>query len=252
MRADIYISKVKKISRSRAEDLIRRGLVRINGVEHLEKDTKIYGSPEVYIIDSIHETKVGRGYEKIQFAAEHFHISFTDKTCLDIGASTGGFTQYMHEHGAKLVVAVDIGINQIHPMLKQKAGQGAEALGLEIYEGQDIRTFQTKHRFDYIVCDISFISLKHILGDIQRLSSFSAMDENYTQWLLLFKPQFEVGKEYNTTGIVTDQAAIASALTHTIEEIKKVRPNSRIEYVTSHITGGDGNTEYWIYVRSCL
>lgn len=248
MRADIYISKVKNISRSRAEDLIRRDLVRIDGVEHLEKDTKIYGSPEVYIIDSIHETKVGRGYEKIKFAAEHFHISFTDKTCLDIGSSTGGFTQCMHEHGAKLVVAVDIGINQMHPALKQKAGQKAEAQGIEIYEGQDIRTFQTNHQFDYIVCDISFISLKHILGDVQRLSALPGLEDDKTKWLLLFKPQFEVGKEYNTTGIVTDQTAIELALMHTIDEIRKMRPDSHIEYVTSHITGGDGNTEYWIYV----
>lgn len=73
-----------------------------------------------------------------------------------------------------------------------------------------------------------------------------------TQWLLLFKPQFEVGKEYNTTGIVTDQTATESALTHTIDEMRKMRPDSHIEYVTSHITGGDGNTGIGFYVRSCL
>ncbi len=256
MRADVYIAKQKQISRSRAADLIKRGLVSIVGFEVLECDSVIYGNPAISIHDEMHIVKVGRGYEKIEFASNYFHISPQGQSCLDIGASTGGFTQFLYDQGAKLVISVDVGTNQMHPRIRSIADNSTLDQGrvgqvqrgvIEIHEQQDIRTFTTKHGIDLVVCDISFISLHTILPSLFRLAP-------HADWLLLFKPQFEVGKEQNPTGIVKDTSLVLTTLHMYMESVQKyskdlgIIDDLEISYAESHIKGGDGNTEYWIYI----
>ncbi len=266
MRADVYIAKQKGISRSRAADLIKRHLVTVEGVLSLECDTILFGAPEIYLKDDVHILKVGRGYEKIKFAIQYFGIVIAQKTCLDVGASTGGFTQYLYEQKAKHIIAVDVGTNQMHQTIRDIASRNIceveqmapnSIQSIEIHEQQDIRTFTTDQEIDFLVCDISFISLRTILPSLMRLAPKS-------EWLLLFKPQFEVGKELNPTGIVKDESVALLALQDFIKCAREQRVVNNgdqslvidpdtvldIKYVTSHIKGGDGNIEYWIYIKN--
>ena len=116
-------------------------------------------------------------------------MDFKDKTVLDVGSSTGGFTDYALRHGAKKVVAVDVGANQLHPSLRDNPK-------VELHEHTDIRNFDLKAPMDIVLIDVSFISLREILPHIAKNS------RKKTQIVAMLKPQFEVGKEALNKGVV--------------------------------------------------
>ena len=156
---------------------------------------------------------------------------------LDIGSSTGGFTEVLLLNGASHVTSVDVGSSQLHKKLLNDTR-------VTSIENQDIRSFESKSRFELITCDVSFISLHNILEAVDRLGS------KYI--ILLFKPQFEVGKNIkrDKNGVVIDKKAISSALIK-FEDSCTLLGWKKLLLETSSLAGKEGNIEYcYCYEKS--
>lgn len=132
---------------------------------------------------------VSRAGLKLASVAEALKLDFKDKTVLDVGSSTGGFTDYALQHGARKVVAVDIGTNQLHPSLRNNPK-------IELHEKTDICDFITAENIDIVVADVSFISLREILPHAAKLSS------KQTRIVAMVKPQFESRNGLKHKGII--------------------------------------------------
>ena len=176
-------------TRSQAESYIKLGYVTVNG----QTATKpgLFVSEDAKIALNIKDQYVSRAGLKLASVAEALKLNFTDKTVLDVGSSTGGFTDYALQHGAKQVIAVDVGTNQLHPKLRTDKR-------IELHEQTDIRNFvkgATSH-IDMVVVDVSFISLREILPYISQLMS------HYSQLVAMVKPQFEAGKAQINKGVI--------------------------------------------------
>lgn len=167
------------ISRSQAESYIKLGQVEVNGSQVLKPGYLV--APDDQVKLKADEQYVSRAGLKLASVAEALKLDFSGKTVLDIGSSTGGFTDYALRHGAQKVIAVDVGTNQLHESLKSEPR-------IELHEKTDIREFQTKHRIDMVLADLSFISLREILPYVaNRLAN------KRTQIVAMVKPQFEAG-----------------------------------------------------------
>lgn len=236
MRLDVYLSE-KKLTKSRAAAaaLIKAGAVSVNG-KIVEKsafevgendDVKIVGETLKY---------VGRGGLKLEKALEIGKIDLSDKTCLDIGASTGGFTDCMLQNGAKTVYAVDVGTNQ----LDEKLRNDVRVISLE---NTDIRDFFLNSEADFIGADVSFISLKLVLPHVFRLL------KNGGKAAVLVKPQFEAGsssvgrKALSKKGVVTDEKARLKIVAE-VRDFAEQCGFTVLLTEKSPITGGSGNVEY--------
>ncbi|PID47294.1 MAG: TlyA family rRNA (cytidine-2'-O)-methyltransferase [Proteobacteria bacterium] len=158
-----------------------------------------------------------------------FHLSVKNKICLDIGSSTGGFVQVLLENGAKKVVAVDVGSGQLHANLRDDEK-------IELHEQTDIRDFTSKDRFDLITCDVSFIAFKDVVDSIDKLAN--------DEIIILFKPQFEVGKEAkrDKKGVVCDKRAIQKAR-EDFEKIATQKGWKLLSKKPSKFKGKQGNLE---------
>lgn len=179
-------------SRSQSESWIKLGKVTVNGqvitkpghFVDLEADIKLLAE----------EQYVSRAGLKLASVAKVLNIDFKDKIVLDVGSSTGGFTDYALRHGANKVYAVDVGTEQLHPSLR-----GDQRI--ELHEKTDIRDFYMNEFPDVVVMDVSFISLREILPHIyNHLSSIN------TQIVAMVKPQFEAGKGQTNKGIIKNDA----------------------------------------------
>lgn len=186
-------------TRSQAENFIRLGDVVVDGVVVTKKPG--FMVHEQTAIKLTRKTVyVSRAGLKLASVAHHFGIQLKDKTVLDIGSSTGGFTDYALQNGAKKVYAVDVGTEQLHPSLR-----GHERI--ELHEKTDIRDFTTNDTIDVIVGDVSFISLRDILPHVAR----SLMNPD-TLLVAMVKPQFEAGKHQVNKGIIKNDAVRRSIL----------------------------------------
>jgi 23S rRNA (cytidine1920-2'-O)/16S rRNA (cytidine1409-2'-O)-methyltransferase len=163
-------------TRSQAESYIKLGEVQIAGKIVTKPSTIV--STDTIIKLTIKEQYVSRAALKLASVATTLKLDFRDKVMLDIGSSTGGFTEYALKQGAKKVIAVEVGKDQLHPTLHGNPQ-------IELHEQTDIRNFQTDQKIDLIVADVSFISLREILPAILKLS------QQQTQIALMVKPQFE-------------------------------------------------------------
>jgi 23S rRNA (cytidine1920-2'-O)/16S rRNA (cytidine1409-2'-O)-methyltransferase len=180
-------------SRSQAESWVRLGKVTVDGV--------VVTKPGHFIRDdavlklTAKDQYVSRAGLKLASVAQLLHMDFRDKIVLDVGSSTGGFTDYALRNGAKKVFAVDVGTDQLHPNL-----QGHPKI--ELHEKTDIRDFYLPNeKPDIIVIDVSFISLRDILPHLaQQLSGKN------TQIAAMLKPQFEAGKNQTNKGIIKNDA----------------------------------------------
>lgn len=224
-------------SRSEAKDYIERGLVKVNGFI-VSKSSFSVSKNDILKIEQ-YKNLVSRAGEKMLEAIEKFSIQVKDRQCLDIGSSTGGFTQVLLENGASSVVAVDVGNGQFNKNLYEKYKDQ-----ILLFENTDIRDYakSTNLKFDIIVCDISFISLDKIIDSILNVSKLG------TEYVILLKPQFEVGRENINKGIVKDVVLYDEI----IEKYKKIftERNIKIEYIIdSPILGGSGNKEFLIYAK---
>ena len=175
-------------TRSQADNFIRLGYVFLNKKIVQKSGTMVSDSDEIKLEKK--ETYVSRAGLKLASVAEYFHLNFQDKIVLDIGSSTGGFTDYSLRHGAKKVFAVDVGTDQLHPSLRSNPK-------IALYEKTDIRDFYADEAIDIIVGDVSFISLREILPHVAE----NLMNTN-TILVAMVKPQFEAGRHQVNKGII--------------------------------------------------
>ena len=180
MRLDQYMAQQGLVaSRSQAESYIRLGQVRVQGKVVTKPGQMV--DEDARVVLAATEQYVSRAALKLKSAAETFKLDFRGKTVLDVGSSTGGFTQYALQHGAQKVIAVDVGTNQLHQSLRHDER-------IELHEKTDIRDFVTKDKIDVVVGDVSFISLRAILPHVASLMTSD------TLLVAMVKPQFEAGQ----------------------------------------------------------
>ena len=175
-------------SRSEAENWIRLGRVRVGGQAAAKPGLFVDESAPIELAAS--ERYVSRAGLKLAGAAKAFNLDFHNKTVLDIGSSTGGFTDFALQHGAKKVYAVDVGTEQLHPSLRGDKR-------IELYEKTDIRDFVPNQPVDVIVGDVSFISLREILPHVAK-----KIMQPEAILVAMVKPQFEAGKHQVNKGVI--------------------------------------------------
>ena len=221
-------------SRARAQDLIRRGLVEIGGVVELRPSTGVAAGAAIRLSRSAGDY-VSRGAVKLMAALDHFRFPVTGVTALDVGASTGGFTQALLERGAARVYAVDVGHGQLHARL---AGD-ARVVSLEGRDARHLDRELVPEPVGAVVADVSFISLTKALPVPLTLAGPGA-------WAVaLVKPQFEAGRAaVGKGGIVRDPAARQRAV-DLVRDWFAAQPGWRVlDVIPSPIAGGSGNEEF--------
>lgn len=241
MRADVFLTEKGYVSsRKKAQTLITEGKIIIDGCV-LQKAAQQIGDGD-HTVEIAHSTEtkyVGRGGLKLEAALDAFLIDAKGKTALDIGASTGGFTDCLLQRGARKVYAVDAGVGQLakdllsNPAVVSIEKMNARNLALEHIEG---------NRVDLIVMDVSFISATYIIPRFPELMAEGA------EAVCLVKPQFEVGRAMiGKGGIVRDSTAHAEAIKRvcTCAESVGLYPTALIP---SPIFGGDGNREFLLHL----
>jgi 23S rRNA (cytidine1920-2'-O)/16S rRNA (cytidine1409-2'-O)-methyltransferase len=219
-------------SRARARDAILRGTVTVNG-EPARKPNHMVGDDDVLALDDPAAGYVSRAALKLIAGLDAGGIDVSGKTCLDVGSSTGGFTQVLLERGAAKVFAVDVGHDQLHESLRDDA----RVVSLEGTNARGLDRETIPEAIDLLVSDVSFVSLTKVLEVPLSLCGPAA------QAVILFKPQFEVGREWvGKGGIVTDASAIERAMAEVIAFVEAEGWRLRTT-VPSPIAGGDGNRE---------
>jgi 23S rRNA (cytidine1920-2'-O)/16S rRNA (cytidine1409-2'-O)-methyltransferase len=215
-------------SRNKARELIKNQKVTVNGKIMNKTSFEVSNNDKIKILEE--KIYVSRAAWKLKNYLEKYDIDFNDKMVLDIGSSTGGFSEVALEKGACKVVAVDVGNNQLNEELKKNNK-------LESYENTDFRDFEYPEKIDVIVSDVSFISLNKL---IEKIDKFAKKDI-----ILLFKPQFEVGKNVkrDKNGVVLDKIAIKKARGNFENNCKKLGWKL-IRSEESSIKGKEGNVEY--------
>lgn len=175
-------------SRSQAENYIRLSKVTVNKKVIQKAGYTVTDSDIVQLVAD--NTYVSRAGFKLAGASESFKLDFNGKIVLDIGSSTGGFTDYALQHGAQKVYAVDVGTDQLHPSLRSN-------VKIELHEKTDIRDFYVDDEIDLIVGDVSFISLRDILPHVAK----NLMSKK-TILVAMVKPQFEAGRAQVNKGVI--------------------------------------------------
>lgn len=214
-------------TRSQADNFIRLGYVFLNKKIVQKSGTMVSDSDEIKLEKK--ETYVSRAGLKLASVAEYFHLNFQDKIVLDIGSSTGGFTDYSLRHGAKKVFAVDVGTDQLHPSLRPNPK-------IALYEKTDIRDFYADEAIDIIVGDVSFISLREILPHVAE----NLMNTN-TILVAMVKPQFEAGRHQVNKGIIKNDKVRRQILSDFEDWAKKYFVI--LDKKDSEVAGSKGNLE---------
>jgi 23S rRNA (cytidine1920-2'-O)/16S rRNA (cytidine1409-2'-O)-methyltransferase len=232
----LLVAKGLAESRTKAQAMVMAGVVLVDN-QRVEKASDQFSSDASIRIkdaDNPAAKYVGRGGLKLDAALREFHIDVHEFTCLDVGASTGGFTDCLLQHGATRVVAVDVGHNQIDWRLRNDPR-------VEVREGVNARYLQPEDfptKFDLIVVDVSFISLTKVLPALVPL-----LDDT-GQLIALIKPQFEVGRgEVGSGGIVRDAAQRERVVQEVIEFAETLGLSSE-RLLESPIHGAEGNVEF--------
>ena len=236
-RLDVYLSDNNIVkSRSLAATLIKQGSVEVNGRICTKPSFTVGDGDNVKIIGELPKY-VGRGGLKLEKALAHYRLHLDGTVCIDIGASTGGFTDCMLQNGAAKVYSVDVGTDQ----LDEKLRNDSRVISME---KTDIRNcVGTLPQVDFISIDVSFISLKLVLP-----SAFALLKDG-GECVALIKPQFAAGKAHlSKNGIVRD-TKVHKKVCDNIAEFASAVGFERSEIIPSPITGGDGNTEYLIYLK---
>jgi 23S rRNA (cytidine1920-2'-O)/16S rRNA (cytidine1409-2'-O)-methyltransferase len=223
-------------SRARAQAAIEAGLVTAN-------DKTVLKASEGIAVDAALQAQpahpfVSRGGVKLTGALERYPLEIEDHVCLDVGASTGGFTEVLLANGAALVFSIDVGRGQLHPSLHGHPR-------IVSMEETDIRGFEGKRlpqRPDIVVIDVSFISLKAVLPVALSLAAAPM------HLLALIKPQFEAPRKHSKRGIIRD-AAVHQEVCDDITAFAASLGCTGIEVFPSSISGGDGNIEFFIGAR---
>lgn len=236
-RADVLLAERGYFeSRAKAREAIEAGLVRVDGRVLSKPATPIAG-------DAVIEAQapypwVSRGGVKLAFALDHFALDPSGLSCLDVGASTGGFTDVLLARGARHVVAVDVGHGQLHPRVASEA----RVTSREGLDARDLTPELLGGAPDLLVIDASFISLTLLLPVLLRLAA------PHATLVALIKPQFEAGRAALKKGVVKDEAAQTAACAKIAQEIERLGWRT-LGLAPSPIAGGDGNREFLIAAR---
>lgn len=192
-RLDKILSQRRLVSsRSQAESWIKLGKVTVDGVVATKTGQLVSDSSQIALTAT--EQYVSRAGLKLASVAQLLGLNFNAKTVLDVGSSTGGFTDYALQHGAAKVYAVDVGTEQLHPSLRDDRR-------IELHEKTDIRDFIAPSTPDIIVIDVSFISLRAILPHLAK-----AVAGPQTQIIAMVKPQFEAGRDQTNKGVIKNDS----------------------------------------------
>ena len=236
MRLDLYLSKNFDIqSRNKALELILSNKVRVDGKILSKASFLVDDKMKIELLEE--DFYVSRAAYKLKYFLDELknknEINLKDKIALDIGSSTGGFTQILLEKDIQKVVCVDVGTNQLHEKIKKDKK-------IEFFENCDIRDFKSDISFDIVTCDVSFISILHIIEDINRFASKDI--------IILFKPQFEVGTKVkrDKKGVVKDKNAILKSREDFLNYTQKLNWNLKYSNL-SKLQGKDGNEEELFY-----
>jgi len=235
-RLDAALVKLGLYSgRGQAAEAIRKGRVSVDGAVVLKPSFSVN---ETAVIEAAPQEYVGRGGHKLAAALDAFDIDVSGLTALDIGASTGGFTQCLLLRGAAKVYAVDVGRDQLHPSLK------ADPRVISM-EGTDIRACRTGTEFpavDIITADLSFIPLAQVIPHI------AGFLKDAGRAVCLVKPQYQAGREHvGKGGVVRNPAAHGLAL----ERVRDAAARCGLRELgamPSPVVGGDGNKEFLLYL----
>jgi 23S rRNA (cytidine1920-2'-O)/16S rRNA (cytidine1409-2'-O)-methyltransferase len=219
-------------SRARARDAILRGTVTVNGNVAAKPHQQV-GPDDTIRLDDPAARYVSRAALKLIAGLDAGAIDPTGRVCLDLGASTGGFTQVLLERGATRVYAVDVGHDQLHARLRDDR----RVVSLEGVNGRDLTAELIPEPVGLIVSDVSFVSILKVIDPVLALAAPGA------DAVLLIKPQFEVGRDHiGKGGIVSDETAIEAAVERVVAHMAAAGWEKRF-MVASPIAGGDGNRE---------
>jgi 23S rRNA (cytidine1920-2'-O)/16S rRNA (cytidine1409-2'-O)-methyltransferase len=234
MRLDQFLVNNSFVdSRNKASFLIKNNKVTINGILVSKSSFCVNDSDNIEVLEEY--IYVSRSAMKLRNFISSIEINLHDFICLDVGASTGGFTQILLENGARQVFAIDVGQNQLHDTLK------TDSRVISV-ENTDIRSFSSDIVFNLVVCDVSFISIDRIM---EALFQFRCAN-----FILLFKPQFEVGRNVkrNKKGVVVDKLEIDKAL-EVFANLLSLLGLKVISIEQANPSGKDGNIEYFYYLQ---
>ncbi len=221
------VEKGLVVSRSQGESMIKLGQVTVDGREATKPGFFVDDNAVIKL--SGQEQYVSRAGLKLASVAEQFDLDFRDKTVLDVGSSTGGFTDYALRHGAKKVIAVDVGTDQLHPSLHNNPK-------IELHEQTDIRNLAgLSAPPDTVVIDVSFISLREILPHVATL-----IDKN-AQIVAMVKPQFEAGNSSKHKGVIKNDHMRRNILRDFEEWVKQYFVLE--QKADSGVSGAKGNVE---------
>mgnify|MGYP000249075286 CR=1 FL=1 len=229
-------------TRSQAASYIKLGLVKVNDAVVIKPSQPVGGTDTIQLLAT--EQYVSRAALKLASVADKLGLSFKNKVVLDVGSSTGGFTDYALQHGAQKVIAVDVGTNQLHPTLRTNPR-------IELHEQTDIRNFaQNYHKmtdrsgndnFDVVLVDVSFISLRVILPYIAKIVG------DQTQIVAMVKPQFETGEHTKHKGVIKNdhlRRDILRSFEAWAKELFVIRGKA-----DSKVSGSKGNVERFYLLR---
>ena len=220
-------------TRSQAESYIKLGQVTVNGQVITKPGNFVADTSQIKL--NADEQYVSRAGLKLASVAETLKLNFGDKVVLDVGSSTGGFTDFALKHGAKKVIAVDVGTDQLHPILHGNPQ-------IELHEKTDIRDFNTDETIDIVVADVSFISLRNILPHVAKLCNKN------TQVVAMVKPQFEaIQSSFKHKGVIKNDKMRRDIL-------KDFEAWAQTKFIIlykadSEVSGGKGNQERFYLLK---
>lgn len=221
------VARGQAATRSAAENWIRLGKVLVDGAVAHKPGMFVDESAQIKLV--AHERYVSRAGLKLASVAQRLNISFDNTIVLDVGSSTGGFTDYALQHGARMVYAVDVGTEQLHSSLRGDPR-------IELHEKTDIRNFVPTTTPDIIVIDVSFISLRKILPHLVRISS------PRTSIIAMVKPQFEAQRAQLTRGGIVKNDSVRRAILRDFEQWVRTYCVI-IDKADSSVKGAHGNQE---------
>lgn len=220
-------------TRSQAESVIRLGEVTVNGSVVTKPGHFVGPNDTVRLADK--QRYVSRAGLKLASVADKLNVRFSDAVVLDVGSSTGGFTDFALRNGAKLVYAVDVGTEQLHPSLRSDKR-------IELHEKTDIRDFTPGQTPDVVVMDVSFISLREILPNIANISGPG------TNIVAMLKPQFEAGKAQVNKGVIKNDSVRRQILKDF--ELWAKDYFVIVDKADSDVAGAKGNRERFYLLRT--
>jgi len=227
-------------SRERAQALILAGKVLVNEQKIDKAGAAVARNAAIRLLAEDFRY-VSRGGLKLEKALQHWRIDVTGMTCLDVGTSTGGFTDCLLQHGAARVIAVDTGHGQVHNRIRQDA----RVRLLENTNARYLTREQVAESADLVVIDVSFISATMVIPAVCA-AAFGTPGQT-RHLIVLVKPQFEVGREQvGKGGIVKDPAAQRFAVEKVRAAVEQLRPKS-VEVIESPILGAEGNREFLLW-----